>query len=134
MQSPKFITVLHISFLIIECYHLVLCAGIVTVVVVLGLACEKFVFKLLQVFFSLATQLFYNSPRIWSPLLTSEQSLVTDAALKFHVTKVLRTFLVHVVIIIMLNHLEEIQEHGTLYCMFSLGFLLFSVYSQQVGV
>lgn len=97
-------------------------------VVALGFACEKFVFRLLQAFFSLATQLFYNSPRIWSPLLTSEQSSVTDAALKFHVTEVLPSFFVHVVIIIMLNHLEEIQERGTLYCMFSLGFLLFSVY------
>lgn len=100
-------------------------------VVALGFACEKFVFKLLQAFFSLATQLFYNSPRIWSPLLTSEQSSVTDAALQFHVTEVLPSFFVHVVIIIMLNHLEEIQERGMLYCMFSLGFLLFSVYSPR---
>lgn len=83
-------------------------------------------------FFSLATQLFYNSPRIWLPFLTSEQSLVTDAVLKFHTTEVLHSFLVHIVINIMLNHLEEIQEPGMLSFMFAL--FLICLYSPKVSI
>lgn len=94
----------------------------------------KFVFKLLRAFFSLATQLFYNSPRIWLHFLTSEQSLVTDAVLKFHITEVLHSFLVQIVINIMQNHLEEIQEHGMLSFTFALFFLLFVfTKSQYIG-
>lgn len=54
--------------------------------------------------------------------------------LKFYITKALCSFLVHIVIITKLNHLEEIQEHDMLSYMFSLGLLLFSVYSQKVNI
>lgn len=123
----------HISFLIIECYNLVLCASIV--VVVLVFVCEKF-----PSFFSLATQLLYNLPRIWLPLLTSKQSLARDAVMKFHITKVLCSSLVHYCnftnysYIAMLNHLEEIEVPNEPSYMFSLDFLLFSMYSQNVQI